>query len=153
MRKINILFILLTLIGCSNVTNVYDRVFVKKEVFCPNLNTPYGTGELIVSSIEKDNNSYIGFRGIKKTCFLAHDEIEMKILVNLRSIRKNYLNDDLIPIKISLVSTDESDKEYDRDDLELRLFLKAGNRIVERESSMYVVIPKNGKSYIGIFKN
>ena len=153
MKKINILFVLFTLIGCSSVTNVYDRVFVKKEVFCPNLNTPYGTGELIVSSIENDNNSYVGFRGLKKTCFLDHDEIEMNILVNIRSIRKIFLNDDLIPIKISLVSTDENDKEYDRDDLEIKLFLKAWSKIVERESSMYVVIPKNGKSYIGMFKN
>ena len=77
----------------------------------------------------------------------------MNLVVNLRSVRNNFQNDDLINLKISLVSTTESDIEFDRDDFELGFFLKSGSEIVERESNMSVVIPKNGKVYIGLFQN
>ena len=42
---------------------------------------------------------------------------------------------------------------FDRDDFELGFFLKSGSEIVERESNMSVIIPKDGKVYIGLFQN
>ena len=77
----------------------------------------------------------------------------MNLNVNLRSVRKNFQNDDLIKLKISLVSTNNNLEEFDRDDFELGFFLKSGSEIVERESNMSVIIPKNGKVYIGLFQN
>ena len=77
----------------------------------------------------------------------------MNITVNLRSVRKNFQNDDLIKLKISLVSTNNNLEEFDRDDFELGFFLKSGSEIVERESNMSIIIPKDGKVYIGFFLN
>ena len=115
--------------------------------------TPEGSEELIAISQNNNNTSYVGFRGIKKTCFLSGDIINMNITVNLRSVRKNFQNDDLIKLKISLVSTKNNNTEFDRDDFELGFFLKSGSEIVERESNMSVIIPKDGKVYIGLFQN
>ena len=67
-------------------------------------------------------------------------------------MRKNFQNDDLIKLKISLVSTNNN-VEFDRDDFELGFFLKSGSQIVERESNMNVIIPKDGKVYIGLIQN
>ena len=156
-RKINVLFFVIIITGCSNINtnnlNIYDDIFLTKEVNCPLINTPKGSEELIATSQKNNNTSYIGFRGIKKTCFLSGDIINMNITVNLRSVRKNFQNDDLIKLKISLVSTNNNNAEFDRDDFELGFFLKSGSEIVERESNMSVIIPKNGKVYIGIFQN
>ena len=77
----------------------------------------------------------------------------MNLVVNLRSVRNNFKNDDLINVKISLVSTTDADVEFDRDDFELGFFLKSGSQIVERVSNMDVVIPKDGKVYIGLIQN
>jgi hypothetical protein len=77
----------------------------------------------------------------------------MNLVVNLRSVRNNFKNDDLIKLIISLVSTTDTDIEFDRDDFELGFFLKAGSEIVERESNMSIIIPKDGKVYIGLFQN
>ena len=77
----------------------------------------------------------------------------MNLAVNLRSVRKKFQNDDLIKLKISLVSTKNDNTEFDRDDFELGFFLKSGSEIVERESNMSVIIPKDGKVYIGLFQN
>ena len=77
----------------------------------------------------------------------------MNLVVNLRSVRNNFQNDDLIKLKISLVSTTDSEIEFDRDDFELSFFLKSGSQIVERESNMSVIIPKDGKAYIGLIQN
>ena len=107
----------------------------------------------IVISKKNNNTSYIGFRGIKKNCLLSGDKIKMNLTVNLRSVRKNFQNDDLIKLKISLVSTHSNLEEFDRDDFELDFFLKSGSEIVERESNMSVTIPKGGKVYIGLFQN
>ena len=115
--------------------------------------TPEGSEELIAISQNNNNTSYVGFRGIKKTCFLSGGLIKMNITVNLRSVRKNFQNDDLIKLKISLVSTKNNNVEFDRDDFELGFFLKSGSEIVERESNMSVIIPKDGKVYIGLFQN
>ena len=155
-RKINILLFVFIITGCSTVKNNMsnlNEVFFKEEVICPLIMTPEGSEELIAISQNNNNTSYVGFRGIKKTCFLSGDIIDMNISVNLRSVRKNFQNDDLINLKISLVSTNNNLEEFDRDDFELGFFLKSGSEIVERESNMSVIIPKNGKVYIGLFQN
>ena len=155
-RKINILLFVFILTGCSTVKNNIsnlNEVFFKEEVICPLIMTPEGSEELIAISKKNNNTSYVGFRGIKKTCFLSGDIIKMNITVNLRSVRKNFQNDDLIKLKISLVSIKNDNTEFDRDDFELSFFLKSGSEIVERESNMSIVIPKDGKVYIGLFQN
>ena len=156
-KKINVLLLVCIITGCSNINtnnlNIYDDIFVSKEVKCPLINTPKGSEELIAISQNHNNTSYVGFRGIKKTCFLSGDIINMNITVNFRSVRKNFQNDDLIKLKISLVSTKNNNAEFDRDDFELGFFLKSGSEIVERESNMNVIIPKDGKVYIGLFQN
>ena len=155
-RKINILLFVFIITGCSTVNNniseIYDDIFVTKEVKCPLINTPDGSEELIAVS-QTNNISYVGFKGIKKTCFLSDDKIKVKLAVNLRSVRKNFLKDDIIKLKISLVSTRINDEEFDRDDLELDFFLKSGSEIVDIESNMTVIVPKDGKLYIGLLKN
>ena len=155
-RKINILLFVFIMTGCStlknNISNI-NQVLFKEEVICPLISTPDGLGELVAISETNNNTSYVGFRGIKKNCFLSGDIIYMNITVNLRSVRKNFQNDDLIKLKISLVSTKNNNAEFDRDDFELGFFLKSGSEIVERESNMSVIIPKDGKVYIGLFQN
>ena len=136
----------------NNISNI-NEVFIKEEVICPLISTPDGSGELVAISETNDNTSYVGFRGIKKKCYLSDDNIKMNLAVNLRSVRKNFQNDDLIKLKISLVSTKKNNTEFDRDDFELGFFLKSGSEIVERESNMSVIIPKDGKVYIGLFQN
>ena len=155
-RKINILLFAFIITGCSTVKNNMsnlNEIFFKEEVICPLIMTPEGSEELIAISQNNNNTSYVGFRGIKKTCFLSGDKIKMNLNVNLRSVRKNFQNDDLIKLKISLVSTKNNNAEFDRDDFELGFFLKSGSEIVERESNMSVIIPKDGKVYIGLFQN
>ena len=156
-RKINILLIILIITGCSSVNNniskIYDDMFVKNEVKCPQINTPEGSEELIVISEKNYNPSYVGFRGIKKFCFLDDNKIKMDLAVNLRSVRKNFQNDDLIKLKISLVSTKNNNQEFDRDDFELGFFLKSGNEIVDRETNMNITVPRDGKVYIGLLQN
>ena len=156
-RKINVLLLIFIITGCSNINtnnlNIYDDIFLTKEVNCPLINTPKGSEDLIATSQKNNNTSYIGFRGIKKNCSLSGDKIKMNLAVNLRSVRKNFQNDDLIKLKISLVSTNNNLEEFDRDDFELGIFLKSGSEIVERETNMSVIIPKNGKVYIGLFQN
>ena len=156
-RKINVLLLVFIITGCSNINtnnlNIYDDIFVSKEVKCPLINSPKGSEELIAISQKNNNTSYIGFRGIKKNCSLSGDKIKMNLTVNLRSVRKNFQNNDLIKLKISLVSTNNNNVEFDRDDFELGFFLKSGSEIVERESNMSVIIPKDGKVYIGLFQN
>ena len=155
-RKINILLLVLIMTGCStvknNISNI-NEIFLKEEVNCPLISTPKGSGELVAISETNDNTSYVGFRGIKKKCFLSGDYIKMNLIVNLRSVRNNFENDDLIKLKISLVSTTDSDTEFDRDDFELGFFLKSGSQIVERVSNMNIIIPKNGKVFIGLIQN
>ena len=154
--KINILLFVFIITGCSTVKNNIsnlNEVFLKEEVNCPLIKTPEGSEELVAISETNNNTSYIGFRGIKKNCFLSNDNIKMNLAVNLRSVRKNFQNDDLIKIKISLVSTKNNNAEFDRDDFELGFFLKSGSEIVERESKMSIIVPKDGKVYIGLFQN
>ena len=155
-RKINILLFVFIITGCSNVNNnisdMYNDIFVTKEVSCPLIRTPDGSQELIAVS-NTNNISYVGFKGIKKICFLSDDNIKIKLAVNLRSVRKNFQKDDIIKLKISLVSTRIDDEEYDRDDLELDFFLKSGSEIVDRVSNMSIIVPRDGRVYIGLLKN
>ena len=155
-RKINILLFVFMITGCStvqnNISNI-NEVFFKEEVICPLISTPKGFGEFVAISETNDNTSYVGFRGIKKNCFLSNDNIKMNLVIKLRSVRNNFKNDDLIRVKISLVSTTDTDIEFDRDDFELGFFLKSGSQIVERVSNMNVIIPKDGKVYIGLIQN
>jgi len=155
-RKINILLFVFIITGCSNVnnnvSNMYNDIFVTKEVSCPLIRTPDGSQELIAVS-NTNNISYVGFKGIKKICFLSDNNIKIKLAVNLRSVRKNFQKDDIIKLKISLVSTRINDEEYDRDDLELDFFLKSGSEIVDRESNMSIIVPRDGRVYIGLLKN
>ncbi len=130
-RKINILLFVFIITGCSTVKNNIsnlNEVFFKEEVICPLIRTPEGSEELIAISQKNNNTSYVGFRGIKKTCFVSGDLIRMYITVNLRSVRKNFQNDDLVKLKISLVSTKNNNVEFDRDDFELGFFL---NQVVK----------------------
>ena len=155
-KKINILLFVFIITGCStvknNISNINEVLF-KKEVTCPLITTPKGSEELVANSEINDNTSYVGFKGIKKKCFLSDDNIKMSLVVNLRSVRNNFKNDDLIKLKFSLVSITDNNIEFDRDDFELGFFLKSGSEIVERESNMSVIIPKDGKVYIGLFQN
>ena len=155
-RKINILLFVFIITGCSNVNNnisdMYNDIFVTKEVSCPLIRTPDGSQELIAVS-NTNNISYVGFKGIKKICFLSDDNIKIKLAVNLRSVRKNFQKNDIIKLKISLVSTRINDEEYDRDDLELDFFLKSGSEIVDRVSNMSIIVPRDGRVYIGLLKN
>ena len=105
--------------GCSNITNVYDKTFKDEIITCPKILSPNSTSELIINS-ENNVKSYVGFRGISKKCFIKEDEITMYLDVNIRSIRKVYEIDDYIPVKIHLVSVDESGKEYDRNNIEFK---------------------------------
>ena len=95
-RKINILLFIFILTGCSsvknNISNMYDDIFVEKEVSCPSILTPKGSEEFITISEINQNPSYVGFRGIKKTCFLSDNKIKINLAVNLRSVRKNFQN-------------------------------------------------------------
>ena len=155
-RKINILLFVFITTGCStvknNISNI-NEVFFKEEIICPLIKTPEGSGELVAISETNDNTSYVGFRGIKKNCFLSDDNIKINLVINLRSVRNNFQNDDLIKLKISLVSTTESDKEFDRDDFKLGFFLKSGSQIVERKLNMKVIAPKDGRVYVGLIQN
>ena len=154
--KINILLFVFILTGCStannNISKIYNDIFVTKEVNCPQIHTPEGSEELIAISEINYNPSYVGFKGIKKICFLSKDNIKMNLAVNLRSVRKNYQNDDIIKLKISLVSTKNNNQEFDRDDFDLGFFLKSGSEIVDRETKMSVIVPKDGKVYIGLLQ-
>ena len=62
MRKINILLLVFIITGCSNINtnnfNIYDDIFVTKEVNCPLINSPKGSEELIAISEKKNNTSY-----------------------------------------------------------------------------------------------
>ena len=153
--KINILLFVFIITGCSTVKNNIsnlNEVFLKEEVNCPLIKTPEGSEELILISETNYNPSYVGFKGIKKICFLSGDKIKMNLAVNLRSVRKNFQNDDIIELKISLVSTKNNNEEFDRDDFELGFFLKSGSEIVDRETKMSVIVPRDGKVYIGLIQ-
>ena len=74
----------------------------------------------------------------------------MEAVVNIRSIRNNINEDDYAPIKISLVSINDNNEEYDRDDFQYSQFLLKGKRIIDRITKMNIEVPIKGKVLIGI---
>jgi hypothetical protein len=124
---------------------------LKQEVVdCPKLTAPRTAAEIVINS---KNNApiYIGIRGVKSYCTKASDkDIEMDINVNLRAIRKDIKKDDYAPITISVVSVDENNKEYDRDELSYSQFLLEGGKTVDRSSEMNLNVPIKGEVYLGI---
>lgn len=141
MFKTYIGILLIVLSSCST--------FKKEVVNCPPITSPKGTEEIIVNS-QNNLPVYIGFRGIELTCVKNGSYIDMEAIVNIRSIRNNINEDDYAPIKISLVSINDSNEEYDRDDFKYSQFLLNGKRIIDRITKMNVEVPNKGKVLIGI---
>ena len=141
MFKTYIGILLIVLSSCST--------FKKEVVNCPSITSPKGTEEIIVNS-QNNLPVYIGFRGIDLTCVKNGSYIDMEAVVNIRSIRNNINEDDYAPIKISLVSINDSNEEYDRDDFKYSQFLLNGKRIIDRITKMNVEVPNKGKVLIGI---
>jgi hypothetical protein len=141
MFKTYIGILLIVLSSCST--------FKKEVVNCPSITSPKGTEEIIVNS-QNNLPVYIGFRGIELTCVKNGSYIDMEAVVNIRSIRNNINEDDYAPIKISLVSINDSNEEYDRDDFKYSQFLLNGRRIIDRITKMNVEVPNKGKVLIGI---
>ena len=141
MIKLIIICFLIILNSCSS--------FNKEIVFCPKVMTPKKAAELMVKS---KNNSlvYIGFRGVRTSCVKYNDNIEMEISVNVRAIRKETKLEDFVPVNISVVSTYLNGKEYDRDSYKYSQFLLKGSKIVDRETTFDIKIPKNGQVFLGI---
>ena len=141
MFKTYIGILLIVLSSCST--------FKKEVVNCPSITSPKGTEEIIVNS-QNNLPVYIGFRGIELTCVKNGSYIDMEAIVNIRSIRNDINEDDYAPIKISLVSINDSNEEYDRDDFKYSQFLLNGKRIIDRITKMNVEVPNKGKVLIGI---
>ena len=141
MMKRLIFPLLLVLTGCSTL---------KQEVVdCPKLTSPKSTAEIFVNS--KNNLPvYIGIRGVQTYCSKASNHIEMDVSVNIRAIRKDITKDDYAPLRLSVVSVDKNNKEYDRDELSYSQFLLIGNQIIDRTTEFNLDIPVDGKVYIGI---
>ena len=141
MIKLIIICFFLIINSCSS--------FKKDVVYCPKVITPKKAAEVLVNS---ENNSlvYIGFRGVKTYCIKDKDNIEMEISVNVRVIRKEINSEDSVPVKISVVSTDMNNKEYDRDSFKYSHFLLKGSKIVDRVTTFDIKIPKNGQIFLGI---
>ena len=132
---------LLILTGCSTL---------KQEVVdCPKLTSPKSAAEIFVNS-ENNIPVYIGIRGVQTYCSKSSNHIEMDVSVNIRAIRKDVTKDDYAPLKISIVSVDKNNKEYDRDELSYSQFLLIGNKIIDRRTDLNLDIPKKGKVYLGI---
>ena len=141
MVKYSFLFLFLVLNGCTS--------FKKDFVDCPKVISPKKAAEIIVKS-ENKLPVYIGFRGINAYCTKDDDIIEMEISVNVRAIRKDTKIEDLVPVNISIVSTDLNNKEYDRDDFTYSQFLLKGSKIVDRATILDIKIPNRGQVYLGL---
>ena len=121
----------------------------KEVVTCPNTSSPKGAEEIVVKS-ENGLPVYMGLRGVELYCTNSGTDIDMEVSVNIRALRNNIIDDDYVPITISIVSVDINNKEYDRDEFSYSQFLLKGNKIIERSTNMGIDVPKNGKVYIGI---
>ena len=141
MIKFIIICLLLILNSCSSLT--------KDIVECPKVIAPKSAAEVIVKS-ENKLPVYIGFRGLKTHCVKDNDDIEMEISVNVRSIRKETISEDFVPVNISVVSTDINNIEYDRDDFTYSQFLLKGSKIVDRATILDITIPYGGQVYLGL---
>ncbi len=123
--------------------------FEREVVDCPKLSSPKNAAEVIVNS-ENNLPVYLGFRGVELLCFKNDNYISMKASVNVRAIRKNFMLEDYVPVKLSIVSVDSKKKEYDRDDFFYSQFLLKGSKIVDRETDLDLDIPKGGEVFLGV---
>ena len=123
--------------------------FEREVVDCPKLSSPKNAAEVIVNS-ENNLPVYLGFRGVKLLCFKKDNSISMKASVNVRAIRKNFVLEDYVPVKLSIVSVDSKKKEYDRDDFFYSQFLLKGSKIVDRQTNLDLEIPKGGEVFLGV---
>jgi hypothetical protein len=141
MIKLVIFPFLLILIGCSTL--------IQDVVDCPKLTSPKGSAEILVNS-KNDLPVYIGIRGVQTYCLKSSNHIEMDVSVNIRAIRKDITKDDYASLTLSIVSVDENNNEYDRDELSYSHFLLIGNKIIDRITEMSLDIPNNGQVYLGL---
>ena len=123
--------------------------FEREVVDCPKLSSPKNAAEVIVNS-ENNLPVYLGFRGVKLLCFKKDNSISMKASVNVRAIRKNFVLEDYVPVKLSIVSVDSKKKEYDRDDFFYSQFLLKGSKIVDRQTDLDLDIPNGGEVFLGV---
>ena len=123
--------------------------FEREVVDCPKLSSPKSAAEVIVNS-ENKIPVYIGFRGVELLCFKNKNYISMKASVNVRAIRKNFVLEDYVPVKLSIVSVDSEKKEYDRDDFFYSQFLLKGSKIVDRQTDLDLDIPNGGEVFLGV---
>ena len=138
-----------TILGLSFFLLSSCSTLEKEVVTCPNTSSPKGSEEILVKS-ENGLPVYMGLRGVELYCTNSGTDIDMEASVNIRSLRNNIIDNDYVPITISLVSVDINNKEYDRDEFSYSQFLLKGNKIIERSTNMGIDVPKNGKVYIGI---
>ena len=141
MIRIFILIPFLFLYGCST--------FKKDVVECPKLIAPKKAAEIVVNS-EGNSPVYLGFRGVQKFCFKDGDDIEMELSVNVRAIRNDTTKEDYVPVNISVVSVNSSEKEFDRDEFNYSQFLLKGSKIVDRATTFELKVPTGGKVLLGI---
>jgi hypothetical protein len=138
-----------TILGLSFFLLSSCSTLEKEVVTCPNTSSPKGAEEIVVKS-ENGLPVYMGLRGVELYCTNSGTDIDMEASVNIRALRNNTIDNDYVPITISLVSVDINNKEYDRDEFSYSQFLLKGNKIIERSTNMGIDVPKNGKVYIGI---
>ena len=138
-----------TILGLSFFLLSSCSTLEKEVVTCPNTSSPKGSEEILVKS-ENGLPVYMGLRGVELYCTNSGTDIDMEASVNIRALRNNIIDNDYVPITISLVSVDINNKEYDRDEFSYSQFLLKGNKIIERSTNMGIDVPKNGKVYIGI---
>tara|TARA_B100000900_G_scaffold389558_1_gene382558 strand:- start:252 stop:680 length:429 start_codon:yes stop_codon:yes gene_type:complete len=131
----------LFLYGCST--------FKKDVVECPKLIAPKKAAEIVANS-ESNSLVYLGFRGVEKLCFKDGDDIKMQLSVNIRAIRNDTTKEDYVPVKISVVSLDLNEKEFDRDEFNYSQFLLKGSKIVDRASIFELKVLAGGQVLLGI---
>ena len=125
--------------------------FNNKNIDCPKIKSPKGSEQTTVIS-KNESKVYVGFRGVDTVCSIKDNIVYMNVNLNLRTIRVNHDMDDYVPIKLSLVSVNSKNIEYDRDDFSYLQFMKEGYKTVDRVSNMTVDIPLGGQAYLGIIK-
>ena len=141
MIRVFIIISFLFLYGCST--------FNKDVVECPKLIAPKKAAEIVVNS-EANSPVYLGFRGVQKFCFKDGDNIKMELSVNVRAIRNDTTKEDYVPVNISVVSVNSSEKEFDRDEFNYSQFLLKGSKIVDRATTFELKVPAGGKVFLGI---
>ena len=124
----------------------------KEVVTCPKTTAPKGAEEIVVKS-KNGLSVYMGLRGVKLHCTNSGADIDMEAIVNIRAMRNNIIDDDYVPVTISIVSVDINNKEYDRDEFSYSQFVLKGNKIIERSTNMNLNVPNDGRVYIGIRQN